>query len=101
MLKILLNDASNSGKYVIISLLINSSDMPSIPGDLPFVSLFKACIISHDVMLLFSMLFAISCFILNGGFSSFQLLILFSRRLLSICPCGGVLCFKKTKIKIG
>ena len=36
MLKILLNDASSTGNNVVISLSINSSDMPSIPGDLPF-----------------------------------------------------------------
>ena len=91
--KILLNNDSKNGKNVIISLSMNSSDMPSIPGDLHFFNFSKVCIISHDVMLLFSMLFAISCFILYIGFSSSQLF--FFKEAAIDLSCGGVFCFKK------
>ena len=59
------------------TFFMNSSDMQSISGDFYFI-FFNVCIISHVVMLLFGMWFAIYCFTLNDGFFFFQLLILFS-----------------------
>ena len=94
MFNISLNDNSNIGRKVIVSLCIILVIRHQYQL-LYFLNVFNACIISHVVMLLFNMLFAISCFIINGAFSSFHLFILFSKRLLSIRPCGGVLCFKK------